>query len=69
MYSKLTVFIACVFLILFFSLADAATVITGSFNFTAAAEKNAENLLSIRSKDLATLYKDNWLLHKEHSQI
>ncbi len=33
---------------------DRAIVITGSFNFTKAAEeKNAENLLIISSKDLA----------------
>ncbi len=33
---------------------DGETVITGSFNFTRATEdKNAENLLVIRDKDLA----------------
>ena len=48
---------------------DKATVITGSFNFTMAAEeKNAENLLIIRSKELASYYIDNWLKHREHSQ-
>lgn len=48
---------------------DQSTVITGSFNFTKTSEeKNAENLLVIRSKDLAKVYIDNWALHKEHSK-
>jgi phosphatidylserine/phosphatidylglycerophosphate/cardiolipin synthase-like enzyme len=47
---------------------DKETVITGSFNFTKAAEeKNAENLLIIRNKKLAEIYIDNWYKHKEHS--
>lgn len=48
---------------------DAETVITGSFNFTKAAEeKNAENLLVIRSKELAKLYSANWAEHKKHAE-
>jgi phosphatidylserine/phosphatidylglycerophosphate/cardiolipin synthase-like enzyme len=48
---------------------DKETVITGSFNFTAAAEdKNAENVIIIKSKDLAALYIDNFLKHKQHSE-
>jgi phosphatidylserine/phosphatidylglycerophosphate/cardiolipin synthase-like enzyme len=48
---------------------DKETVITGSFNFTMAAEeKNAENLLILRSKELAKRYIDNWNRHKLHSQ-
>ena len=48
---------------------DQETVITGSFNFTKAAEeKNAENLLIIKSTDLAKLYIENWYKHKEHSE-
>ncbi len=44
-------------------------MITGSFNFTKAAEeKNAENLLVIRSRDLAKMYTTNWQKHKEHSE-
>ena len=36
---------------------DGKTVITGSFNFTKAAEeKNAENLLIIKSTELAKIY-------------
>ncbi|MCX5819271.1 MAG: phospholipase D family protein [Deltaproteobacteria bacterium] len=47
---------------------DKAVVITGSFNFTKAAEeKNAENLLIIRSKELAKPYLENWQRHREHS--
>jgi phosphatidylserine/phosphatidylglycerophosphate/cardiolipin synthase-like enzyme len=47
---------------------DKETVITGSFNFTKAAEeKNAENLLIIKSKQLAGIYIENWYKHKEHS--
>ena len=41
---------------------DDETVITGSFNFTKAAEeRNAENVLVIRgNKDLAKFYLQNW---------
>lgn len=47
---------------------DRGTVITGSFNFTKAAEEgNAENLLIIKSKELAAVYLDNWQKHKQHS--
>ena len=48
---------------------DRETVITGSFNFTKAAEeKNAENLLILKNKDLAKIYMENWNRHKEHSE-
>jgi phosphatidylserine/phosphatidylglycerophosphate/cardiolipin synthase-like enzyme len=51
-------------------LIDRSIVITGSFNFTKAAEeKNAENLLIIRSKELTKLYLDNWLHHRDHSFV
>ena len=47
---------------------DRSVVITGSFNFTKAAEENnAENLLVIRSKEVAKPYLDNWLRHRDHS--
>lgn len=47
---------------------DRTKVITGSFNFTKAAEeKNAENLLVISSQELASYYLDNWQMHKKHS--
>jgi phosphatidylserine/phosphatidylglycerophosphate/cardiolipin synthase-like enzyme len=48
---------------------DRETVITGSFNFTKAAEeKNAENLLILRSRELTQRYIENWERHKQHSQ-
>ena len=45
-------------------------VITGSFNFTHAAQhRNAENLLLFRhNRELTTAYLDNWRRHREHSQ-
>jgi phosphatidylserine/phosphatidylglycerophosphate/cardiolipin synthase-like enzyme len=47
---------------------DEEAVITGSFNFTKAAEeKNVENLLIIKSKDLAKIHIENWENHKKHS--
>ena len=49
---------------------DGETVITGSFNFTKAAEENnAENLLVINDKMLASLYTKNWQVHARHSEI
>ena len=49
---------------------DGETVITGSFNFTRAAEeKNAENLLIISDKSLAEKYISNWKLHARHSEV
>jgi phosphatidylserine/phosphatidylglycerophosphate/cardiolipin synthase-like enzyme len=48
---------------------DREVVITGSFNFTRAAEeKDAENLLIIRSRELAREYLDNFEKHKVHSE-
>jgi phosphatidylserine/phosphatidylglycerophosphate/cardiolipin synthase-like enzyme len=48
---------------------DGATVITGSFNFTKNAEEsNAENLLVIRSPELAAKYAANWNAHCAHSE-
>ena len=44
-------------------------MITGSFNFTKAAEdSNAENLLVIKDAALAKKYADNWKVHFEHSE-
>ena len=48
---------------------DDITVITGSFNFTKAAqERNAENLLVIRDAKIAALYAANWREHAGHSE-
>jgi phosphatidylserine/phosphatidylglycerophosphate/cardiolipin synthase-like enzyme len=47
---------------------DQAVVITGSFNFTRAAEtRNAENLLVIRDPVLAAAYGRNFAAHMAHS--
>ena len=49
---------------------DGETVITGSFNFTKAAEENnAENLLIIHDKKLAERYIKNWQEHERHSEV
>jgi phosphatidylserine/phosphatidylglycerophosphate/cardiolipin synthase-like enzyme len=48
---------------------DGETVMTGSFNFTRAAEeRNAENMLVIRDKALAEKYIKNWQDHAAHSE-
>ena len=48
---------------------DGQTVITGSYNFTKQAEeKNAENLIIVRSEEMAKLYRDNWEAHRPHSE-
>jgi phosphatidylserine/phosphatidylglycerophosphate/cardiolipin synthase-like enzyme len=48
---------------------DSETVITGSFNFTKAAEEsNAENLLVIKDASLAARYMTNWREHQKHAE-
>jgi len=48
---------------------DGETIITGSFNFTKAAEdKNAVNLLVIRDKATAKKYTKSWQYHEGHSE-
>jgi hypothetical protein len=47
---------------------DVREVITGSFNFTKAAqEKNAENVVFINDPATATAYAQNWKDHAAHS--
>ena len=47
---------------------DSHTILTGSFNFTKAAEENnAENLLVIGDATLAKKYTENWQKHLAHS--
>lgn len=48
-----------------------AIVITGSFNFSHAAQhKNAENLLLFRrNQELTAAYLKNWMHHREHSRV
>jgi phosphatidylserine/phosphatidylglycerophosphate/cardiolipin synthase-like enzyme len=49
---------------------DGETVITGSFNFTKAAEENnAENLLVVRDRKLTEKYIKNWQEHAQHSEV
>jgi len=48
---------------------DEELVITGSFNFTNSAQtRNAENLLVLKSTELAKSYKSNWQTHWNHSR-
>ncbi len=48
---------------------DGKVVITGSYNFTRAAEKsNAENIVIIESGAIAEKYLQNWQKHRSHSQ-
>ncbi len=48
---------------------DKDTVITGSMAFTAEAEeKNAENVVIIRSENVARSYIGNWNEHREHAE-
>ncbi len=48
---------------------DGRTVLTGSFNFTKAAEQqNAENLVTINDSTIAEKYAANWQKHLEHSK-
>ena len=47
---------------------DKKKVITGSFNFTAAADKrNAENVIMIEDAELAASYLQNWLSRKANN--
>jgi phosphatidylserine/phosphatidylglycerophosphate/cardiolipin synthase-like enzyme len=49
---------------------DGGVVLTGSFNFTKAAEENnAENLLVINDPVLAKRYAENWRAHEAHSEV
>ncbi len=47
---------------------DSQVILTGSFNFTTAAEhQNAESLLVVHDAMLAARYTENWQLHAAHS--
>jgi phosphatidylserine/phosphatidylglycerophosphate/cardiolipin synthase-like enzyme len=49
---------------------DGETVVTGSFNFTKAAEQsNAENMLILKDSGLAEIYTKNWEAHLAHSEV
>ena len=48
---------------------DEVLVLTGSFNFTNAADtRNAENVLWLSDPEIARLYKDNWDKRKQHAK-
>ena len=48
---------------------DGYLILTGSFNFTKAAEEhNAENLLVINDSTLAKEYIASWRAHEQHSE-
>jgi phosphatidylserine/phosphatidylglycerophosphate/cardiolipin synthase-like enzyme len=48
---------------------DNETVITGSFNFTYAAQfRNAENVLIVTDRQIAELYLKNWIKRKNASE-
>ncbi len=51
-------------------LIDGETILTGSFNFTKAAEeRNAENLLVLKGfPDMVRHYEQNYALHRAHSE-
>ncbi len=45
---------------------DGAVVLTGSYNYSAGAEHNSENLLILRDRELAGRYLANWEAHRVH---
>lgn len=48
---------------------DGQTVVTGSFNFTKAAQnKNAENVIIIKDPKLASVYAMNWKERQNYSE-
>ncbi len=50
-------------------IADEAVVVTGSFNYSAAAEnENAENLLVLRSPELAARYLENFRVLRDAAE-
>lgn len=47
---------------------DNQFIVTGSFNFSIAAEEaNAENVLIMQDVDLAARFLANWRIHQTHS--
>lgn len=48
---------------------DGETVIQGSYNLTGQAERNGENMLVLRSKELAALYTTQWERHHGHAVV
>ncbi len=49
---------------------DGERIITGSFNFTKAAQdRNAENLMVISDQNLSQQYSENWQERASHSEV
>ena len=49
---------------------DGYKTITGSFNFTNSADKrNAENVIIIDDKNIASQYLQNWISRKNNNQV
>lgn len=49
---------------------DNKVIITGSFNFSKGAElHNSENIIIINSRELATIYNNNFMNHLKHCVI
>lgn len=48
---------------------DKKIVVTGSYNWSNAAEQNAENLLIIRDRQVADEFCEQWEKHRLHSAI
>lgn len=48
---------------------DRKTVIGGSFNYSAQAETNAENLTIISGDKTVKKFLDNWTIHFDHSVV
>jgi phosphatidylserine/phosphatidylglycerophosphate/cardiolipin synthase-like enzyme len=46
---------------------DGSTVLTGSYNYSAQAGRNAENLLTIGSSPVAAAYLADWERHAAHA--
>ena len=46
---------------------DGETVLTGSYNFSAQASRNAENLVTLHDSSVGSAYLANWDLHAEHA--
>jgi phosphatidylserine/phosphatidylglycerophosphate/cardiolipin synthase-like enzyme len=47
---------------------DGATVLTGSYNYSAQAERNAEDLVTIRDADLAVRFAAEFVRHEGHAE-
>lgn len=48
---------------------DSQRVLTGSFNYSRAAAKNAENVIVLKDADLVRRYTANWKEHVGHSHV